>query len=368
MALSPGVEIQHPDFRVLEAVKANPSPEEIATLGVIDAFLGPVVSPYEIKEAPQGLTIGQMVGYYMCRIPKFEEENPVLISSRPRPAIDVTPPSTEPFCCPPEPDIPLPWVVAVPGPSVTVGYNAWPRPYNPHVTFWAIWLGQPLSTDWNSIPNMIAIERVLETYSFPLPFNRDYSFILVEHILPALRAFARIPTAPAVLDETIIRMFLTLTVLEKFAPMTQALQNYLEEQADNAKRRQIVNAIGIAAVGALVGAALAAAAVSSTVSTMATKGLSQISSMYSKEQQAKMAQDIAAASDAFKAEDPAFAEEVKFTSDALKFITEESGKLSQLSPEEQARIAGAGSGPGALAIAGVGAAALVALYLAGAFD
>jgi len=381
LTLAPGIEIQHPDFRTLELIKANPSPDELADLGLADAFYGPMISPVkpleqfnveEQRDVFGGMTDAQVRGYYMCRIPPWQPLPPgELLTAETLATMPVNPPSTEPFCCPTEPPLPNPYAADKPNTYLMTGgayftpYRFSPKPYSLRTYFWDRAIGTPWSEMKPAIPNYVEIERVLEWYPFPQPFQRDYAFILGPHIIPEIRNFALLPGA---LNETVIRMFLTTTVLAKFEPMTKALEGYLEEQAENEQRRRIVSAIGIAAVGAIVAAGLAAAAVSSSMSSMATKGLSAVSDFHSKQQQANFADQVEAASNAFKTEDPAFAAEVKFTADVFRFLSEDAGRLSQLSPEEQARIAGEGGGIGLLEIAGVGVGVLALAFLLGAFD
>lgn len=366
-----------PDYQTLELVRTNPSQDEISDLGLIDAFWGPNVSPVStLFDTPYdtgvpnytnivgNVTPAQARGYYMCRIPVWLPEAS---------GVEVTPPSGDIFCCPTEPDLPDPYSPDKPNHyfmSSEVGGGAWSagwrfNAFPPRAAFWDRAMGSSWAEMKALIPNYVEIERVLEWYPFPEPFQRDYAFILGTYILPELREFA---ATPGVLNETIIRMFLTLTVLEKYGAMSAAVQEYLEEQADNEKRNMIIRTAAIAVIGAVIGAGLAAAAIGTTTTAMVTKGIAALGNEFSKERQAEFAKDIEAASEAMKADDPEFAAEVKYTSDILKFLSGDTGQLGQLSPEEQAKIAAGEGGPGILAVAGIGGAALLALYLVGAFD
>lgn len=381
---------QDPYYRDLVLVKASPSQDEIADLGMADAFWGPSISPFDplfntpydtgvtnYKGALGNVTPAQARGYYMCSIPEWALSFPAGgygASVPERPAVDVQPPSTEPFCCPPLPDLPDPYVPSVAnyhfmtqGPYFAgIRFNRFP----PRAAFWDRAMGSNWSEMKVLIPNYVEIERVLAWYPFPEPFRRDYAFILGKHVIPAIREFAQTAyTAnPAPLNETVIRIFLTMTVLSKFEAMANELNEYLEEQADNEKRNMIIRTVAVAVIGAVIGGALAAAAVGTTTSAMVAKGIAGISQEFSKERTASLAKDIEAASEALKGDNAAFAKEVKFSSDILKFLSEETGDLSKLPPDEQAKIAAGEGSIGILEVAGIGGAALLLLYLAGAFD
>lgn len=350
-----------PDFQILDAVRQNPSAEEIQTLGIVDGFMGPL-SGNEF-EALWGFHTGISPAFLACGTPQWmlagEQRGfattggfTSVPAGFPSEYAGIQPISTDPFYCPSIPDFPLSWLVSYPGPGIESigGSPMFPVPLNPHARFWRIWLGQPLSEHFAYIPNMVEIERVLETYPFPEPFKRDYSFILARHIVPGLRQFAR---TPAAISETAVRMWLTFEVLSKWEAMSLELEEYLEDQADNARRRKITMLIGGAAVGALLGLA--------ALPAMVTKGFAAISGFASRQDQANVAQDIQKASDAFQTQDPAFAAEVARTAEIMRKLSEDGNPNSQNALAD-------GGGLGVIEIAGIGVAGLALAFLLGAFD
>lgn len=190
---------------------------------------------------------------------------------------------------------------------------------NPHVGFWDILLGERWGNYKSSINNMLQVERVLASYPFPQPFF-DFGFIYGRHLVPGLR---QLVASQAELNETVVRLWLTLSILAKYDAMVRDMEEYYAEQAENARRNKLMKTLSVAVVGALAGVALTAAAAPAFLSKIVTGGISAVGQFSDKRQQASLKEDLDAAQQAFADTDPRFAAEIKFAEDILKFATGE---------------------------------------------
>lgn len=308
------------EYAVLSAVADSPTQEELGDLSLVDSFFA--------------WDYGRLNTYIPSYPPRCGDgplANPSQADRDLHDRIQEEMAAHRAFYCPPEhPDVPAPPSLiggTTPMQPYAAGYRFFPIPPSARAVFWDIDLGNPWGAikgePASAIPNMLLIEERLRVYPWPIALA-DYLFAVIKYLLPALRDLVRIP---GTVSETFARVFITSNIAAYIQNISADLEVYMRDQAENERRRRITTIIGTVAVGALLSIAAAPAIIS--------KGFTALGQYASREQQRAFAEDLEAAAENMRAEDPAFASELSFASRLLDFLNRNLGDLEGMTPEEQ---------------------------------
>lgn len=321
----------HPDeFQKLIEIARDPSKEEIEDLGLIDALFGPLLpgDPF------YGDALCWSFDRFKALIPKDQtlpsSVETALRTGKVRDPIEflseaLQVPINREFICPPWPkDVPKenPGMQA----GVASGNTLLERRQ-----LWGVAFGVPRSSTaiptvhgylWNAttgdrwgswkprVKDMIFLESWIAKYPFPKPFDKELARYWGFFAADDLRLLLSQPGAK--LDDTIVRTWITMSVLKNLEKMAKKYEEDLAATAERKKFKATMMKISFAVFGALLAI--------TGVSVLVSKGFIALGQTMSALDQKRAAESLASAYDGFRESDPLFAKEVGLLMGLMQFL------------------------------------------------
>jgi hypothetical protein len=334
--------ITEPAFSTLKSVAASPTQEDLSELSLADHFYAPKgpppEGPYRPTDVRRAICDTRREGGRVAM--PFTEGRPINLAEI----------RANPFFCPKAPG---PW------PSFFIG-NVDPILYfgldpSKHA-------GRPqnIQMPWGKARqialNILNLSKVAEKYPWP-GVVRAYPPAWWRVEQEGLRMLVN---QDAPLTQDMIRFWITLATVADYNQIAAIVEDKLKEEAKRERFNAIIWAIGLTAIGAIIGAAIAA--------PLVVKGLTAGLGALSSQQKKEAADGLEDAADQLKATDPEFAKEAEWSADYLKYAIalqamEERDAQAGLPPGTTARprppaAPGTGEDKGLIAAVGVAVPAL----------
>lgn len=271
----------------LGVISAAPTPEEISDLGIADHFYG----DYRHQERSQMETpTPQLLLRMTCEstretmdarfLQSLEGVNwpQVLRATR-----------ANRFYCPP-----------APGFRTTIQLD--------NVQFFGLSDAVPWARARQTALNVMNLLKVWESYPWP-GVVRAYPPAWMRVEQEGLRMLV---TQDAPLVKDMIRFWITLATVADYNRIAAIVKEELKEKARRQQFNAIVMAVGLAAIGFMIGAAIAA--------PMIVKGLTAGLGLVTTKQKEEAAEGLQEAADQLRATDPDFAKEADWSAEYLKYV------------------------------------------------
>jgi len=260
-------------FRVMQ----SPSPEELADLGLLDAF-------YERSCAPP--------------LPLYRRV----------------------FFCPAKPALP-PWTPALHRTSPRLEWGT-PELAPLRVRFWDFDESWTWREFRRAIQNSFTADQTLSRYPWPAP--AQYSHIYWNEIVgPELR---RIVREGQVVTEEELRIFITITFLQNYDAIAARINEWMKVKEEHEKRHKLIKSIAALALGAMFSLA--------AIPTVLAQGFKAVLNGMQALQKIEAAKAMVRIAKQFAASDAAFAGEVERVAFLLDREAAEAARRDPLTPEE----------------------------------
>lgn len=321
------------DVETLRAIRANPSPEELQDLSLITSILAlpPERSPYYYEpNIVTGLNYGSPGGKIptgVCQPNMWPKWTIGSVSIHP-----------EPFLCPPAGRVLLPRGI--------------PYDWPPHDHLTYLGLSDVHDAPWGEykteVRNAAIIFEALNGYPFPNPIPiLPSAWYANPDVRVGLQSLVHEPLPQ---DDksaiTLVRMWITMMTVQTYNWVAGVIADEIESELEHEFRRELVKqafiAAGLAILTAGLGAAIALVVPTVTlpggiaVSTAsAVEAFSAaVQSYYTKQEQAKAAEELDAIAATFRPDNPEFANEVQNVADTFKYLSGTVGTAWGLTQDE----------------------------------
>lgn len=209
---------------------------------------------------------------------------------------------------------------------------SWPYPNDVHVdwpTYFAINATQPWGAVKTQVYNAITAMQVMAAYPFPPPIDK----YVYEFWVTANSDLQQIAATPTPVDPQVVEYWVTLFTVSNYSAMTTQIEAILKKKEKNAKRKALMDVIGLA-VASIVVMFLLPAIIAAAISVIKT-----VITTYTQIQQQKAAaKQLNDTSKMFAADAPAFSAKVDAASQLMDAEAAAQAAAGTPSPDLQAAI------------------------------